>query len=192
MMAKKISKSSSQKMEIWELLKDVPQQAQKTFRRQGGFSGTDVSPQWRMKRLTEVFGPAGCGWGYEIKSNWESKDCCFVLLEGWYKWGNEIHKIPATIGGTQMSRTPDESYKMAVTDAFGKSFSQIGLAATVYLGEDFSGSKYASSSSIERLEMLIEEKGANLKTLLSHYKVKNLEAMNEKQANEAAEILINK
>lgn len=191
-MAKKISKSSSQKMEIWELLKDVPQQAQKTFRRQGGFSGTDVSPQWRMKRLTEVFGAAGSGWGYEIKSNWESKDCCFVLLEGWYKWGNEIYKIPATIGGTQMSRTPDESYKMAVTDAFGKSFSQIGLAASVYLGEDFSGSKYASSSSIERLEMLIEEKGANLKTLLSHYKVKNLEAMNEKQANEAAEILINK
>jgi hypothetical protein len=193
-MAKKTSKTltTNDKMEIWELLKDVPPQAQKTFRRQGGFSGTDVSPQWRMLRLTEVFGPMGIGWGYDIQDRWESEGACFVQVRGWYKWNEEIYYIGSTIGGTAMSRTPDESYKMAVTDAFGKSFSQIGLAASIYLGEDFAGSKYANRNTLEKLKDLISLKEANEKLILDHYKVQRVTDLNETQAKNAVEILENR
>lgn len=191
-MAKKVADKKTEflKTEIWELLSEVPAQAKKTFRRKGGFTGTDVSPQWRMKRLTEVFGPMGIGWGYEIEDRWESANCCFVQLSGWYRWQcDHQHKIGSTIGGTEMDRTPDESYKMAVTDAFGKCFAQIGLAASIYLGEDFTGSKYANQSTIDRLNSLIEIKDANTDSLLTHYKVKSFDELNEKQAKQACEIL---
>tara|TARA_R100001594_G_scaffold127395_1_gene165060 strand:- start:2017 stop:2607 length:591 start_codon:yes stop_codon:yes gene_type:complete len=193
-MAKKTSVVRNQlnKMELWELLSDVPQQAKKTFRRKGGFSGTDVSPQWRIRRLTEVLGPMGLGWGYEIEDRWEIANCVFVQLAGWYclpGTPEEKLKIGSTIGGTELERTPDESYKMAVTDAFGKCFAQIGLAASIYLGEDFSGSKYANESTIEKLNSLIEIKQANTEALLTHYKVKDFSELNEEQAKQACDIL---
>lgn len=31
---------------------------------------SDVNPMWRMRRLTEIFGPVGFGWRYEITKQW--------------------------------------------------------------------------------------------------------------------------
>lgn len=27
---------------------------------------TDINPMWRIKRLTEIFGPVGVGWWHEV------------------------------------------------------------------------------------------------------------------------------
>ena len=52
------------KMEIYEKMQDTPKEAQKQIGagRLKGF--TDINPMWRIKRLTEVFGPCGIGWWY--------------------------------------------------------------------------------------------------------------------------------
>ena len=39
---------------------------------------SDVNPMWRMKRMTEIFGPVGFGWRYEIEKMWSEE---FVLEE---------------------------------------------------------------------------------------------------------------
>lgn len=46
--------------------KTVPDDAQRPFKRKGGFSGTDINSMWRIKCLTEIFGPVGFGWYTEI------------------------------------------------------------------------------------------------------------------------------
>ena len=53
-------------MELYELGREVPNEAKKTITagRLKGF--TDINPMWRIKALTEQFGPCGIGWWYEI------------------------------------------------------------------------------------------------------------------------------
>ena len=38
-------------MEIYERVRSVPKEAQKQFNN-GKFSGTDINPMWRIKKLT--------------------------------------------------------------------------------------------------------------------------------------------
>ena len=50
-----------QNMRFYGKVQDTPPEAQKAFNN-GRFSGTDINPMWRIKKLTEIFGPAGFGW----------------------------------------------------------------------------------------------------------------------------------
>ena len=50
--------------------RSVPTDALKEIRA-GRLKGmTDINPMWRMKRLTEIFGPVGFGWKYTIDRQW--------------------------------------------------------------------------------------------------------------------------
>ena len=55
-------------LEIYNNVKEVPKNAQKEIKA-GRLKGmTDINPQWRIEKLTEVFGPVGIGWfAKEIK-----------------------------------------------------------------------------------------------------------------------------
>lgn len=153
---------------------------------------TCVHPQWRLRRMTEVFGPVGEGWGYEIVERWAEFDCAFVRLKVWY-----IHELcmnaltPSPprwtgeqIGGTTATRNPDDSYKSAVTDALGKCVSQIGLAATVYMGQ--AASEFVegmAADQMEELMELIEATGTDPARLLHHNKVASFSEMKLSTAN---------
>ena len=52
-------------LETYEKLRTVPKEAQKQFNN-GKFSGTDINPMWRIKKMTEVFGMCGIGWYVEV------------------------------------------------------------------------------------------------------------------------------
>ena len=52
-------------MRLYEQGRSVPKNAQKAFST-GRFSGTDINPMWRIKKLTEMFGPVGFGWYTEV------------------------------------------------------------------------------------------------------------------------------
>ena len=53
-------------LDIYEAVRAVPEEAQKPIKG-GRLSGmTDISPMWRIKKLTELFGPCGIGWWYTI------------------------------------------------------------------------------------------------------------------------------
>ena len=53
-------------LELYEAFRAVPETAQKTIKG-GRLNGmTDINPMWRIKTLTERFGPCGIGWKYTI------------------------------------------------------------------------------------------------------------------------------
>lgn len=146
-------------MYIYDLARSVPAEAKKqiTAGRLKGF--TDINPMWRIKRLTEIFGPCGIGWWYEItreeiiEDDLTKQKAAVMDILLYYKHpktGEVSHGIPGTGGSalvTQESKGPyfsDEAFKMALTDAISVAAKNLGLAADVYFEKD--RSKYAVPS----------------------------------------------
>ena len=72
-------------LELYNKVREVPQDAKKTISagRIKGF--TDINPMWRIKCLTEQFGPCGIGWYYKTVEKWTEtvgdETCAFVMIE---------------------------------------------------------------------------------------------------------------
>lgn len=154
-------------MEYWEKLRQPPPHALKEIRG-GRLAGkTDINPQWRYQALTEVFGPCGIGWRYEILRVWQepgeggeifafAEVKLYVTFEIAKEDGTELiwsHPIPG-IGGSKLIQSEksgmynnDEAYKMAVTDALSVAFKMLGGAADIYAGL-WDGSKYKDVNDI--------------------------------------------
>lgn len=135
-------------MKIYEELRSVPQHAKKTFNN-GKFSGTDINPMWRIKRMTEVFGACGFGWYYEVvnRDTLTAEDgtiCTFIGINLFVKQGDEWSKPIYGEGGNTFSTktksgylsVSDEAYKMALTDALSNATKQLGLGADVWFEKD--------------------------------------------------------
>lgn len=135
-------------LNLWSELERTDQDYTKEFTRGGGFKGTQIDPVWRMRRMTEVFGPVGKGWGYEELKHVITDGMVFVQLRVWYTLDGEKLYTGPQYGGTELFNRRsgglvpnDEAFKMSVTDALGRCFLQIGLSADVYLGL-FDDNKY--------------------------------------------------
>ena len=75
-------------MKIYEAVRKVPDSAKKNIRG-GRLKGmTDINPMWRIKALTEQFGPCGIGWKLEVSRTWQDLGadgvCCKMLGFGAY------------------------------------------------------------------------------------------------------------
>lgn len=146
-----------EKLEIYNQVKQVPSNAQKNITA-GRLKGmTDINPQWRIEKLTEVFGPVGIGW-YAEETKREFVDganeeiMCFVDINLYVKIDNEWSKpIYGTGGSTFVAKeskglyTSDEAVKMAYTDAISVACKQLGFGADIYWNK--SDSKYQQKSS---------------------------------------------
>lgn len=138
-------------MVLYNQFREVPDEAKKNIGG-GRLKGmTDINPMWRIKRLTEVFGPCGIGWWYEV-TNHEIVDdahthqsAAFVDINLYYvdPESGEISKPIFGTGGaafvTQESNGPylsDECFKMALTDAISVAAKALGVAADVYFQKD--------------------------------------------------------
>ena len=140
---------SADNIALYDQLRDVPKEAQKNFNN-GRFSGTDINPMWRIKRLTEIFGPCGFGWYYEVvnRSIEKSTDnitlCTFIGVNLFVKRDGEWSKPIYGEGGNTFCTTnkyekiitTDEAYKMALTDAVGNAAKQLGLGDDVWWEND--------------------------------------------------------
>ena len=120
----------------------VPEEAQKSFNN-GKFSGTDINPMWRIKKLTELFGPAGLGWYYEVTSERAEEHgdvtIAIVDLNLYVKYDGEWSKPIYGTGGNVLLRkgsTSDEGYKMALTDALSVACKALGIGADIYFAKD--------------------------------------------------------
>lgn len=131
-------------MDIYERVKEVPQDAQKEIQA-GRLKGmTDINPMWRIEKLTEVFGPCGIGWYTAITEQWieegaNGEKCAFVKINLFIKQDGEWSKPIEGVGGssfiaTQKSGlyTSDECYKMAYTDAISVACKALGFGANIY------------------------------------------------------------
>lgn len=136
-------------LEIYEQVRNVPEEAKKRIGG-GRLKGiTDINPMWRIKKLTEVFGPIGFGWYYEIADKWVetamAKDeiTANVKINLFVKRGEEWSKPIQGIGGSMLVAAEksglyvnDECYKMALTDAISVACKGLGMGADVYWGND--------------------------------------------------------
>ena len=135
-------------MEIYNKYKTVPDEAMKAFNN-GKFKGTDINTMWRIRSLTEQFGPCGIGWYFNIKRTWieetkNNEQFAFAEIELFVKVDGEWSKPISGNGGNKLLRlksdgevtTSDEAYKMAVTDALGVACRNLGIGADVYWSND--------------------------------------------------------
>lgn len=144
-----------EKMQIYEAVRKVPKEAQKDFNN-GSFSGTDINPMWRIKTLTEQFGPCGIGWYYEVLSerSEEHHDITMAIvdLNLYIKVDGEWSKPIYGTGGNKLvqptkngPKASDEGYKMALTDALSVACKALGIGADVYWDKD--KTKYTAEGS---------------------------------------------
>lgn len=135
-------------MEIYNKVREVPKEAQKTIRG-GRLKGmTDINPMWRIKTLTEQFGPCGFGWKYVITKQWlengtNGEISAFTNIDLFVKLnGVWSEPIPGTGGSTFVASeskglyTSDECFKMSLTDAISVACKSLGFAADIYWASD--------------------------------------------------------
>ena len=131
-------------LKIYNSVAAVPDNAKKTIQA-GRIKGmTDINPMWRIKTLTEQFGPVGFGWKYVItdKRILEGADgvvCAFVDIDLFVKVDGEWSEAIQGTGGSQFvsverngKYTNDECFKMALTDALSVACKSLGIGANVY------------------------------------------------------------
>ena len=131
-------------MFYYDKFRSVPQEAQKVI--DGGrLKGkTDINPMWRIKALTNEFGPVGFGWYYKIIDKrietFGNEAAAFVDIELFVKvdgeWSMPIFGTGGsnfvTIENSGKSYMSDECFKMALTDAISIAFKALGGAGDIY------------------------------------------------------------
>lgn len=133
---------------IYNAVRSVPDSAKRQIGA-GRLKGkTDINPMWRLKTLTEQFGPCGIGWKYTITDKRLEEGAngevaafldidLFVKVDG--AWSDAI---PGTGGSAFVAReksglyTSDECFKMALTDAISVACKALGFGADVYWEAD--------------------------------------------------------
>ena len=147
-------------LELYNHVREVPKDAQKpiTAGRLKGF--TDINPMWRIKCLTEQFGPCGIGWYYKTVDKWtetiNDETCAFVMIELYVFYESKWSQPISGTGGSKLATkersgiyVSDECYKMATTDALSVACKNLGIGADIYWKE--SKTKYDCSSTSENL-----------------------------------------
>lgn len=157
-------------LHFYNLGREVPDEAKKPISA-GRLKGmTDINPMWRIKRLTEMFGPCGMGWWYEITEKHVISDdatkqrAAFVDILLFYKdpeSGEVSRGIPGTGGSSFVAQErsglylSDECFKMALTDAISVAAKALGIGADVYFDKDrtkYTGQDEAPEAKMETVE----------------------------------------
>lgn len=158
---------------IYNEVRSVPDSAKRRIEA-GRLKGkTDINPMWRIKALTEKFGPCGFGWKYVItdkrlEQGANGEVAAFLDIDLFVKadgvWSDAI---PGTGGSAFVAKekngpyTSDECFKMALTDAISVACKALGFGADVYWEAD--KSKYDKPESKQEAPVLCECCGLPIK-----------------------------
>lgn len=154
-------------LDIYEAVRKVPESAQRLIGA-GRLKGkTDINPMWRIKALTEQFGPCGIGWKYVITDKRLETGACgeiaaFLDIDLFVKVGGEWSEaIPGTGGSAFVANerngpyTSDECFKMSLTDAISVACKALGFGADIYWAAD--ATKYTGNDRGRNSAQLDEE-----------------------------------
>ena len=160
---------------IYNEVRSVPDSAKRSIEA-GRLKGkTDINPMWRIKALTEKFGPCGFGWKYAItdkrlEQGANGEIAAFLDIDLFVKadgvWSDAI---PGTGGSAFVAKekngpyTSDECFKMALTDAISVACKALGFGADVYWNAD--KSKYDKPESKQEAPVLCECCGLPIKAV---------------------------
>ena len=198
-------------LEIYNNLREVPKEAQKTIGA-GRLKGmTDINPMWRIKALTEQFGACGEGWYYDIldKQTYEvgGEIVATVDIKLYYKIDNVWSRGIFGTGGSKLVAKEskglyvnDEAFKMALTDAISVAGKSIGLGADIYWNKDntkYNDNKKAaeleedrpiSKTEVKTLTQLSESYKVNTADICKRYNVSKLEDLSYHQYGAALRV----
>ena len=188
-----------EKMEIYNRVRQVPDEAKKAISA-GRLKGmTDINPMWRIKKLTEEFGPCGIGWWTKVTDRWTEtvgdETCAFVDLELYIKVGDEWSKPITGSGGSKLATkersgvyVSDECYKMAETDALSVACKKLGIGADVYFSADrtkysqtVDDSKKIGANDVKILMDYLQKNGISSQKIIDRYRVKALSDLTQKR-----------
>lgn len=160
---------------IYNAVRSVPDIAKRQIGA-GRLKGkTDINPMWRLKTLTEQFGPCGFGWKYVItdkrlEQGANGEIAAFLDIDLFVKadgvWSDAI---TGTGGSAFVAKekngpyTSDECFKMALTDAISVACKALGFGADVYWEAD--RSKYDKPESKQEAPVLCECCGLPIKAV---------------------------
>ena len=183
-----ISVDEKSNLRFWAQISHTPDEALKDFDN-GRFSGSDINPMWRLRKLTEMFGPEGVGWWREetfqtIESpgtGGEIVVICFMSL--WYvdPLTKEVSKPVRGVGGNMLVAysgkkkclvVNDDGFKNAFTDALSICFKGLGGSADIYYENDTTKYTYASDNLKAEQKAEAREKNVaqgKVLTILSNY-----------------------
>ena len=188
-----------EKLEIYNRVRQVPDEAKKAISA-GRLKGmTDINPMWRIKKLTEEFGPCGIGWWTKVTDRWTEtvgdETCAFVDLELYIKVGDEWSKPITGSGGSKLATkersgiyVSDECYKMAETDALSVACKKLGIGADVYFSADrtkysqtVDDSKKIGANDVKILMDYLQKNGISGQKIIERYRVKELSDLTQKR-----------
>lgn len=194
---------------MWDAFSKPPVDALREIRGGRLRGKTDINPQWRLKAMTETFGPVGIGWKYTIDKLWlepgnPPEVCAFALVSvSVNEQGVWSEPVPGCGGSAFVTKeqagifTSDEAYKMAVTDALSVALKAFGVAAEVYLG-NFEGTKYReppepdpviSEKDVAMLEKMITDYEVNKAAFCAHFGIKGVRDLPKKDFPRAVRAL---
>ena len=177
-MATTESKKERDNMFVYKQVDIVPQEAIKDIGA-GRLKGmSDINPMWRIKIMTQTFGPCGFGWKYTIDKQWTeqwgNEVKCFINLSLYIKIDGEWSEAIQGTGGSAMvaierngAYVNDEAYKMALTDALSVAMKSLGVGANIYFGKDVDyGTKYSIQSKAPQASQANRQYQPNLQAML--------------------------
>ena len=131
----------NENMRIYSVARSTPDNAKKKIT--GGAYGaaglTDINTQWRIEKMTEIFGPVGSGWIWEPVKLWTEFNVCYAQVSIQYILPNGEWSLPIYgYGGTKIGGKDDSDiYKSTITDAVGNAMKYLGIGAdVVYKGDN--------------------------------------------------------
>ena len=169
-------------LELYEKFRNVPEEAKKEIKagRTKGF--TDINPMWRIKKLTEEFGPCGIGWYYIPIKKWleavGNEIAAFVDIELFIKVNGEWSKPISGTGGSRLATNEksgvyvsDECYKMATTDALSVACKSLGIGADVYFGNDRTKYDKRDDGNIDKPQLASEVQISTIKSICQKHNI---------------------
>jgi len=155
------STENAENLAIWDLVKDTDKSFVKPMFSANGSNLSSINPNYQVLRATNLFGPCGIGWGYEVTSESYIQGPSLyperpeagnhtlhvVQVKLWYKHKGEIGAV-SHFGQTKLSSVDasgkvifdEDAPKKSLTDGISKCLSMLGFSADIYGGQ-FDGSQ---------------------------------------------------
>jgi len=130
----------SSNLDLWDMFADIDPKFTKPITGKP-YKGTSPNPQYIIRCLTEMFGPVGVGFGWEVTAEGFTPLGDEVLhwcrIRFWHGNGKGFDAYGQTkaLMKTKSGFMADEDApKKSLTDAIVKAASQIGVGANIFLG----------------------------------------------------------
>lgn len=138
-------------LEIWDRFSDIDPKFTKPITGKA-YRGTSPNPQYVIKCLTEMFGPVGQGFGWEVVQedfthfgdevlHWCRIRFWHTSRDNWFEAYGQTKALMKTKNGLMLD---EDCAKKSLTDAIVKASSHIGVAANIFLGR-WDDQKYVAS-----------------------------------------------